>query len=519
MNKNQIFEELNIKYKSFVENNESNPEDKQNVNLELKACDAFYQTNKNAFNVLQNEYFNIKLSQLKSLEDRLVTLSGHVVDIFEPEITDAINVVDNKDIYALYGQLAPQAHFDFLNNCNGIEHTEYRDLTILLVFLDLSVNDDLDTPNSPQNLEISNMEQIGKKFPVVVYTFEDREAFRIGQKLKISGYFTLDKIEEPESTKINNGDEEHNKGFRDQYQPDKIHSLYSLNIIKDPFDIYLENFDLQRAIDMLKTLLLNIFKDKDAVTSFLIGLISRNYHKAGTEPLEYLNVNIYNVNNDIVSKIMDLFKDCAIDHDLLKIDHDNLKSDILAEHDTIHGIMKFNKIYPGSTTNYFISELGLSEGKLTQKATLNIFKLKEMIEHKQIWVTFYQSMIKFDLNTAIIGLSASKSIFPYDMKYKLEQPDNMQIEEEFNSKELTNIKLAVMQISQNLKEIKIEDMEGIKEKYVVARKNNSDFNQTDFSTILKISKHIACIELKEAVDTQIYEQAERLYFKVKGNSA
>lgn len=518
MNNNQIFEELNTIYKALMENNTDNDGQGDNKN-EIETCTRFFSAHQNSFNRLENSGPSIKLSYFKSFEHNLVTLNGNIVDIFEPEITDVVNIVDGSAHYALYGQIASQSHYEFLANCNGIEHTDYRDITTLLLFLDLPVDNDTNSVVESETLKLVGNDHLKHKLPVVVYSFEERESFKIGQKLQISGYLTIDHAEEPSSTNIKHEDDEMNKNFRDQYQPDKVHTLFAFNLVKEPINEYLTGTAFIDAVNVLKTCLLNILKDKDAVTIFLIGLISKNYHKAGTEPLEYLNTNLFNVDADVVQKLEHLLYLCCLDHQTLKIDHESLKDDILAEHNTPCGVMKLNRVYPGSTTHYLISELGLAEGQLSQKATLNILKLKEMIEHKQIWVTFFQSIVKFDLNTSVIGLSEGKSVFPYDLKYRLNQINNTQIEEEIDNSQLSNIYSAIKQLQENLRQVNIEDLDGIKDKYVEARKHHQNFTQHDFTLILKMAKHMACINLRDNVDSAIYDEAEGLWFKVKANLA
>ena len=509
MQKTQVFDILNQIYKNNMETQGSEIDEEEDNKVEIQTCHDFMSLHANQFQILTKP---TSFKDFMQKQNQLITVSGTIVDMFEPEIEDVIYKGNDSTVYCMYKGLASDEFFQSMGDAQNMG-VEYRDMNVMLVLLDLGHGKANEEPWSVLNEKQTKLRIESNKIPMLVRSFESRENYKIGQKIEISGVLDLDmpyeEQNDPESNNLSS--------YMDYYRRDRIFNMLTFNIKPFSFQQTLDNEQVKQVTDCFLSLLENVFGDKNAALAFVIGLVTRNHNKVGTESLEYLNINLFNMTQEIMDKLIEVLLQSDLDFQDLKVNATNLKENIISERDTQYGLMVLNQIYPGSSVNYLLSEFELSEGKLSEKATVNILKLKEMITQKQILVNFFQSIIRFDLNTSVIGLSKGKSIFPYDLKYKLNSQETGDNIMNIDVSLLAHLSDALDHLRERLRKIGIEDNEYIQGRYVDARKKDNKFNQHDFGCIIKLAKHIAVIKGLDLISNSTYDQAEEFWKRCQSN--
>ena len=113
-------------------------------------------------------------------------------------------------------------------------------------------------------------------------------------------------------------------------------------------------------------------------------------------------------------------------------------------------------------------------------------------------------------------MSESRSVFPYDLRCKV-QLQLARIDEEVDAASLAGVHLAIKQLQADLATVGIANAEDIKERYVTARQRDSSFTQHDFTTALRIAKHMAVLQAEREVSVATYEAAEALWLRLRPN--
>lgn len=530
MSSDSFFQDLN----KFYKNTDQNSTDYLNITKNYKT------QNSEKFLKNINNLFYKNSETYSQLNKNLITLNATVVDIFENEMGITRIKHKNGTYYSLFNNLASDDIYEIKEE--DILETKLGDINVFLVLIDNEELCDLNFCGEFwKNLNSKFGEDImqQKLIPLKVYSFDSK--IKLGERIRISGFLSKNDFEEFRKNK-------NDLDYLDYYQSNLVYSMYALDFEKIEFakdlEIVGDKFLLKKVEDMF----FDIFGDEIAAKFMIFSLFSNCETKVSHESLNFFTFNFYNLKKEDIKKILNLLNSINSLYTYLDINNEKeLKEEIFAKKNFNLGIMELNKIYTGSNDMLLIDETEVSVTKLTEKATKNIVRIKELIQFQKISLFFFGNQIfKFPYENSVIGFSHYRSMFNFNCKLcvknknkkeenskieeKLNNKENsqmeeeekiqkknssqiieekMQIENDLNKEEILKINQIINYLKKKLNEIefKKEDLEDIEQSFVKMRKNDSKFTQDDFKFIIKIAKHLAVSNFTDFVDKETFFKA------------
>ena len=501
MTSEAFFKDLNLFYK----NTDGKSTDYLNITKNYKE-----QNTEKFLTNLNNLFYQDAESYLK-LKNNLITLNGTVVDIFETEM--GITKIEHKNgtYFSLFNNLASDDIYDIKEE--DILQTKLGDYNVFLILID---NEDLSKSDFCKELweELNN--KFGKNImrqnliPLKVYSFQDK--VKLGDRIKISGFLTKTDFEN--DLKKNS----HDMNYLDYYKPNLIYSIYALDLEKIKSNTLEDFTESKNLLQKVEDMFFNIFKDKLAAKLMIFSLFSNCDTKVSHEPLNFFTFNFYNLNKEEIEKVLNLLNYIKLHYTYIDINENQLKEEIFAKKNINLGIMELNKIYSGSNDIFILDETDIKVTKLSEKATRNIVRIKELIQFQKISLFFFGNQIfKFPFENTVIGFSKYRSMFNYNCKLCVEKKveekkEKFQIEEELNENEILKINGTITYLKKRLNEIdfKKEDLEIIEQVFVKLRKDDDKFTQDDFKFIIKLAKHLAVSNFNDFLDKETFFEAIKI---------
>lgn len=444
----------------------------------------------------------------ESLEhgDCLVCFEGAVVDIFDTEI-ETVRVVDSaqKSNWAVFNHLGPSERFV------GKEVGQIADSMTFLLLLNVQ-NEQLarDTWKEISALAPSCLNN-PQGFPLLVTIYNDFETIKLGQRLTVWGFLvkTL-AVDEPKT-------ETSFKDFHDYYPLHLVPKLCCLRFAvgASPRSVS-HNF---KALPLLSSALRNVSGSAEFTSFFLAGLLTSNQTRRNQLNVDFLSVNFFNASQQGIDGLALLLGRFGLRPQTVRVDEEGLNEDLFATKNHEFNVLRLGKLFVGLEEPVLLNELGLQESKLSEKATLNVMRLNELVQTQRVFVAFFeQNFVPFELPCPLFCFSGQKSVLRFELRIDaggaVFDEQLATLLPQLPTEHAHQLRAEVDEARRRVGEIAFSDAmkDYLQNSFVERRRENPQGRYTPavFQQTIKLAKHLAVLHGKVEMTQDCYLEAVSL---------